>query len=314
MSTNTSGGTTTSLNNTPQAKDDFYWLNEDFLGVSYFDVMANDLGGKAKVLWAIDDGDNGGADLIDRDLARAEHTATERSAMGAKIWITSDGRVGYDGSALSASAIASLQALAEGQTATDTFTYSIRLANGTLSWATVTITYVGTNDAPDIFMGAGDSAAATLAETDAPLTAFGTLTVIDPDTSDTVSTAVTGLAVSGSQGSLTTAQLQAMLSLSNALGNAADPGSAGNLGWAFDSGAATFDYLASGESLTLTYTLTSTDNHGATDTQTVTINILGTNDAAVLSTDVRNLTETNSATDISTSGTLTISDVDSPES
>src|SRR5207302_5420769 len=44
----------------------------------------------------------------------------------------------------------------------------------------------------------------------------------------------------------------------------------------------------------------------------ITIHILGTNDAAVLSADTRNLTETNSPTDISTSGTLTISDVDSP--
>ena len=44
----------------------------------------------------------------------------------------------------------------------------------------------------------------------------------------------------------------------------------------------------------------------------VTINILGTNDAAVLSSDTVNLTETNAAADISTSGTLTISDVDSP--
>src|SRR4029453_6568243 len=44
----------------------------------------------------------------------------------------------------------------------------------------------------------------------------------------------------------------------------------------------------------------------------VTISILGTNDAAVLSADVRNLTETNAAADISASGTLSISDVDSP--
>src|SRR5205814_2816753 len=35
-------------------------------------------------------------------------------------------------------------------------------------------------------------------------------------------------------------------------------------------------------------------------------------DLAVLSADVRNLTETNLAADISSSGTLTISDVDSP--
>src|SRR5207244_6541065 len=44
----------------------------------------------------------------------------------------------------------------------------------------------------------------------------------------------------------------------------------------------------------------------------VTIHILGTNDAAVLAADTRNLTETNAAADISTSGTLTISDVNTP--
>ncbi|MFM9489014.1 beta strand repeat-containing protein, partial [Pseudomonas monachiensis] len=43
----------------------------------------------------------------------------------------------------------------------------------------------------------------------------------------------------------------------------------------------------------------------------VTVNILGTNDAAVLSADIANLSETNAAVDISTTGTLTISDVDS---
>src|SRR5207244_58158 len=44
----------------------------------------------------------------------------------------------------------------------------------------------------------------------------------------------------------------------------------------------------------------------------VTINILATTLPAALPIYTRNLTETNSATDISTSGTLTISDVDSP--
>src|SRR4029077_2288693 len=45
----------------------------------------------------------------------------------------------------------------------------------------------------------------------------------------------------------------------------------------------------------------------------VTIHILGTNDAAVLSADVAHLTETNAADGISTSGPLTIRDVDSPD-
>ncbi len=43
----------------------------------------------------------------------------------------------------------------------------------------------------------------------------------------------------------------------------------------------------------------------------VTTNILGTNDAAVLSSDTKNLTEGATAATISTSGALTISDVDS---
>ena len=53
MATSTSGGTITSFANTPQAKDDIVLLAEDyFVNNSFylFDVMSNDLGGKAKVL------------------------------------------------------------------------------------------------------------------------------------------------------------------------------------------------------------------------------------------------------------------------
>src|SRR5205085_2448517 len=61
-----------------------------------------------------------------------------------------------------------------------------------------------------------------------------------------------------------------------------------------------------------TYTDTASGRAADGTLTSVTINIAGTNDAAVLSADVRNLTETNLAADISSSGTLTISDVDSP--
>ena len=67
-----------------------------------------------------------------------------------------------------------------------------------------------------------------------------------------------------------------------------------------------------GQQVTDVFSYTAADNHGASSSADLTINILGTNDAAVLSADVSNLTETNTAGDISTSGTLTISDVDSP--
>ena len=62
-----------------------------------------------------------------------------------------------------------------------------------------------------------------------------------------------------------------------------------------------------GTTYTDTFTVSSADG----TVTSVTVNILGTNDAAVLSADTANLTETNAAADISTSGTLTISDVDS---
>ena len=47
----------------------------------------------------------------------------------------------------------------------------------------MTITITGTNDAPVISVGAGDSAAETLPETNAALSASGTLTVVDADLS-----------------------------------------------------------------------------------------------------------------------------------
>ncbi len=49
--------TLTSFSNTPQAVDDYYYgYNEDWIALIYFDVMANDLGGKAKTLYSLDNG------------------------------------------------------------------------------------------------------------------------------------------------------------------------------------------------------------------------------------------------------------------
>ena len=108
---NTSGGTTVSFTNTPQGKDDNFTsaqtgLTEDTARVIYLDVMANDLGGNAKTLWSLDNGinDSGAmngyiaADLLTQDTARVEVMSSDRSLHGAKIWITSDGKVGYDAS------------------------------------------------------------------------------------------------------------------------------------------------------------------------------------------------------------------------
>jgi VCBS repeat-containing protein len=151
MATSLQNGSIVSFGNTPQAKDDTFLTNEDLTGVAYFDVMANDLGGNAKTLWSLDDSTSTGGikplDLLAQD-AKAEATSTDTSLNGAKIWITADGKVGYNSSTLSGTFKTQLQQLAVGEFLTDTFTYAIRLGNGTLSWATATVKYAGLNDAP----------------------------------------------------------------------------------------------------------------------------------------------------------------------
>ncbi len=51
--------------------------------------------------------------------------------------------------------------------------------------------------------------------------------------------------------------------------------------WAFNSGGEAFDFLATGETLILTYTFSASDDDGTplSDTTTVTVSITGTNDA-----------------------------------
>src|SRR3954447_23199267 len=104
-------GSTTSLGNTPQAKDDlftfaFTGLSADSLSTVSLNVMANDLGGNAKTLYSVDDGTNTLADLTNRDAARTEAASSDYSAHGARIWITADGKVSYDASTLTPAFIA----------------------------------------------------------------------------------------------------------------------------------------------------------------------------------------------------------------
>ena len=165
-------------------------------------------------------------------------------------------------------------ALAQGQTATDVFTYTMADASGATSSAPLTIAITGTNDAPDIIIRSGDSATANLTETGAGLTTSGTMTVRDPDLTNAVTASVTAVALSGTTGGLTAADVLGMLSVTPG-SIAADPGDTNNLGWAFNSGAQAFNFLNSGDTLTLAYTVQATDG-SASDAQTVTVTIAGT--------------------------------------
>ncbi|MGC5844775.1 beta strand repeat-containing protein, partial [Mesorhizobium abyssinicae] len=318
------GGTTTSFSNTPQAKDDTFLYSEDATGILILNVLANDLGGAAKTLYSIDDTISAStatktyapADLLTKDITYSSSNdsagaagTTDTSQLGAKIWIASDGTIHYS----TASIDGLLQSLAAGQVLVDKVTYAIQLGNGTLSWATATIQFTGTNDKPDIHLVTTDKDAASLTETNAPLTASGTLTVNDADVSDTVSASVTSVSLGGTTGGLNSAAVINMLTVSPA-SLSADAGETHNLTWTFNSTPQAFDFLAAGETLTLTYTITADDGHlGGTDTQTVTITINGTNDAPDITVGsgdsaAAGLNETNSP--LTANGTLTVNDAD----
>jgi VCBS repeat-containing protein len=194
-------------------------------------------------------------------------------------------------------------------------TYTIRATDSDAGHATgdqtVVVNITGTNDAPHIAADTSGTLSTNvhdLTESDAALTASGTLAVSDADVSNTVTASVYGLNVGGTgNGSrpagLTDTALQAMLSVDT--GNVTDNAhTTGAIHWNFDSNPQAFDFLADGETLQLTYTIRATDSDfsHATGDQTVVINIAGTNDApainAIAQQDLTEQTDTNPLTSV----------------
>ena len=217
--------------------------------------------------------------------------------------------------------------LAQGETLELTYTVLADDTHGGTATQTITITINGTNDAPviEVLDGNGvdvpaDSVLGELTETDAGLEVSGTLTVTDLDLSDTVSFTTTDVEVDTTNEDVlawlpSEADLIAMMTTNPGEGLEANPGDEHNVTWTFNSNVEAFNYLAEGETLTLTYTIEAKDSSldGATTTQEVTITVLGTNDAPVITVEegdsvAETLTETND--ELVVDGTITISDID----
>ncbi|MBV7515346.1 VCBS domain-containing protein [Pseudomonas sp. PDM25] len=320
--TTTSGGTVTSLSNTAQAQDDIFTtgvigastaaITEDLLGVVYLDVMSNDLGGNAKTLWSLDDATSlstatkiyAPADLLIQDTGRIEATSTDTSFNGAKIWISSDGKVGYDAATLSTAFKAQLQSLAAGGSLTDSFTYAIRLGNGTLSWATAQVQFAGVNDAVTIGIGAQSGTVTEEPTTTSSLTdslnATGTIAFNDVDLSDTHTASFVAA------GGNTTALGNFVLAPVSEAANAAN----GTVNWTYTLNNAAAQHLAQGQTATETYVVTLNDGHGSTTTQNVTITITGTNDQVQITSGVQAGDAKEDSGDYAANGSITFTDVD----
>jgi uncharacterized delta-60 repeat protein len=137
------------------------------------------------------------------------------------------------------------------------------------------------NHPPQITIGPLDTAEATLPETNAGLVFQRTLTITDIDPNDVVTASIKQLEIIGPRTGLSSGRMQLLSMLTINSPVVAASATSGTLHWTFDSGSQTFDYLAVGQSLQLTYTVVLSDSFDSTAVQIV-VTIQGTNDAPSL--------------------------------
>ncbi|MGI9212455.1 MAG: VCBS domain-containing protein, partial [Methylococcaceae bacterium] len=163
-----------------------------------------------------------------------------------------------------------------------TLTYTLKVTDSSQGTATqdVVLTVKGTNDAPLITFYQNT---ASLTETNTTLTATGFFVVRDVDYSDIINASNLGVTTAG----VTAGLVPSLNTLRSMLAVGPSPvidstSTVGSLNWSFNSSSEAFDYLALGESLTLTYSVFAIDPNSATADRPVVITINGTNDAPTI--------------------------------
>ncbi|MEL4400121.1 VCBS domain-containing protein [Shewanella algae] len=199
---------------------------------------------------------------------------------------------------------AAVDGLLEGEIRTETFTVTVTDEYGANAEQLVTITIIGTNDAPILSADASGAVIEDLDVINGMLSDSGDLSFTDVDINDSHSV---GSSYNGdvlwSGGALDQATQDAL-----AAGFSVD-----NAGWSYDIANSLVQFLAVGETITLSFDVTVDDGNGGTDTDTVTVTITGTNDAPVLSIDMSGaVTEDVDVINgmLSDSGDLSFTDVD----
>jgi VCBS repeat-containing protein len=178
--------------------------------------------------------------------------------------------------------------LAVNEILTLTYTATVNDGHGGVITKPITITITGTNDTPVIAGGAQTGSiteAADVHNSPALDTAQGTIHFADVDQSDTHDVTITGVSASGVTSGLAGYSYQFGWLKLGALTDTTG-GVTGAQGWTFSAADYYFDYLADGESATLTYTVKIDDHHGGTTTKNVVVTVHGSNDAPEVAVDV----------------------------
>ncbi len=247
--------TITGTNDDPVANADVAVIAEDTAAPLTGNVLANDTD-------------------VDGDALAVTTTGPQAGSYGS-VTIAADGSYSYTLD----NANPAVQSLGVGETATETFNYSISDGNGGTATSTLTITITGSNDGP-----VANADVADIAEDDAtPVT--GNLIANDTDADgDGLAVTPTG-AQTGSYGTI------------SIFGD-------GSYSYALDNGDATVQALGIGETLTETFNYSISDGNGGTATSTLTITITGVNDAPVADDDSYGVAEDGSVTINAANGVL----------
>ena len=174
--------------------------------------------------------------------------------------------------------------LAEGEQLELTYSVNLSDGNGGTVAQDITITINGTNDAPVISPIAQPSAVAestdASAQDIAPVT--GTLSVSDADVGNTLTAQAGTPVIAWSGGTLSAAQMSALMTAlatgALTLGTAVSNGGAAGIGYSWNPAAADLDFLAAGQTLTVTYDVTVSDGRATSASQPLVFTIQGTND------------------------------------
>jgi len=183
------------------------------------------------------------------------------------------------------------------------FTITVTDDDGGTDTQAVTINIAGSNDAPVITAGV---VTGTITE-DGTVSEAGSITFTDLDLTDTptateaTASITTALTLTGAQ----QAAIENAFTISADAGNAND----GTINWDYTITEGELDFLANGETVTAVFTITVDDGNLGTATQDVTINIIGANDAPVVSNVAAAATEDG----VTVNGSFVVSDVDTTD-
>ncbi len=267
----------------------------DSLSLNFYDVDLSDTGHTSTVTAASTSGTTTGLALDSTALIGLVTVDSTSKASG-----SDSGSTAVTFSAASTA----FDYLAAGETITITYTLQVDDGDGGTDTTTFDVVITGTNDDPTITSGSTTATGAITEDATTPnLSATGTIAFNDVDLTD-VHLATSVPAIGNTLGGTLS------------LGAVSDSATTapGTVGWTYTVPNSAVQYLAAGQTVTETFTVTIDDQNGGTVDQVVTITITGSNDAPtiVTTTDVAGaVTENTSAGGTQTdSGSFTIADVD----